>query len=75
MIGLGISKAFDRVWHKNLLAKLPAFGLPPLESFLSNLSIKVEVDGISDPRPSMLMLEFFRAQSFAYTLLSILMTF
>ena len=52
MIGLDISKAFDQVWHKNLLAKLPAFGLLPclckwLKSFLSNRSIKVEVDGIS----------------------------
>ena len=47
VIGLEISKVFDQVWHKNLLAKLPAFGLPPcrlckwLESFLSNRSIKV----------------------------------
>ena len=52
VIGLVISKAFDPVWHKHLLAKLPAFGLPPclfkgLESFLSNRSIKVEVDRIS----------------------------
>ena len=30
VIGLDISKAFDQVWHKNLLAKLPAFGLPPM---------------------------------------------
>jgi len=27
VISLGISKAFDRVWHKGLLAKLPMFGL------------------------------------------------
>ena len=27
VISLDISKAFDRVWHKDLLAKLPMFGL------------------------------------------------
>ena len=27
VISLDISKAFDRVWHKGLLAKLPMFGL------------------------------------------------
>ena len=28
VIGLDISKAFNQVWYKHLLAKLPAFGLP-----------------------------------------------
>ena len=28
VISLDISKAFDRVWYKGLLAKLPMFGLP-----------------------------------------------
>jgi hypothetical protein len=27
-ISLDIAKAFDRVWHKALLSKLPAYGLP-----------------------------------------------
>ena len=51
-VALDISKAFDQVWHKNLLAKLPAFGFRPtlhkwIESFLTNRSIKVVVDGMS----------------------------
>ena len=50
MISLHISKAFDRVWHKGLLAKLPMFGLhqTPINwigSFLSDRSIAVRVDG------------------------------
>ena len=49
-IALDISKAFDRVWHKALLAKLPSFGFPPrlcnlILSFLSSRSISVRVDG------------------------------
>ena len=50
MISLNISKAFDRVWHKGLLAKLPMFGLHHtlinwIGSFLSDRSIAVRVDG------------------------------
>ena len=50
MIYLDISKAFDRVWHKGLLAKLPMFGLHPtpitwIASFLSGRSIAIRVDG------------------------------
>ena len=50
MISLDISKAFDRVWHKGLLAKLPMFGLNQtliywIGSFLSDRSIAVRVDG------------------------------
>ena len=48
--GLDISKAFDRVWHKALLAKLPAYGFTPsfcklISNFLSNRFISVVVDG------------------------------
>ena len=50
MVALDISKAFDRVWHKTLLAKLPAYGFTPsfcklISSFLSNRFISVVVDG------------------------------
>ena len=50
-----ISKAFDRVWHKGLLAKLPKFGLHHslikwISSFLSDKSIAIRVDGyLSNP--------------------------
>ena len=51
MISLDISKAFDHVWHKGLLAKLPMFGLHPtlntwIVSFLSGRSIAVRVGGL-----------------------------
>ncbi len=44
-----ISKAFDRVWHKALLSKLPSYGLYPalcsfLSSFLAVRSIAALVD-------------------------------
>ena len=50
MVALDISKAFDRVWHASLLAKLPSFGFPPslsvlISSFLSNRVISAVVDG------------------------------
>ena len=50
VVALDISKAFDRVWHEALLAKLPSFGIPPslcdlITSFLSDRSIAVVVDG------------------------------
>ena len=50
VISLDISKAFDHVWHKGLLAKLPMFGLHPtfitwIASFLSGRSISIRVDG------------------------------
>ena len=50
VVALDISKAFDRVWHKALLAKLPAYGFTPslcllIRSFLSNRFISVVVDG------------------------------
>ena len=49
VISLDISKAFDRVWNKGLLAKLPMFGLSQtlinsIGSFLSERSIAVRVD-------------------------------
>ena len=50
VISLYIYKAFDRVWHKGLLAKLPMFGLHHtlitwISSFLSDRSIAIRVDG------------------------------
>ena len=50
MISLDISKAFNRIWHKGLLAKLSMFGLHQtlikwIGSFLSDWSIAVRVDG------------------------------
>ena len=50
VISLDIFKAFDHVWHKGLLAKLPIFGLNQtlingIGSFLSDRSIAVRVDG------------------------------
>ncbi|CAK1583471.1 unnamed protein product [Parnassius mnemosyne] len=56
-ISLDIAKAFDRVWHKALLSKLPSYGLPEklcnwITSFLADRSIKVVVDGAcSDYKP------------------------
>ncbi|CAK1593890.1 unnamed protein product [Parnassius mnemosyne] len=49
-VSLDIAKAFDRVWHKALLSKLPSYGLPEklcnwITSFLADRSIKVVVDG------------------------------
>ena len=50
VISLDISKAFDRIWHKGFLAKLPMFGLHHtlikwISSFLSDRSIAITVDG------------------------------
>ncbi len=56
-VALDISKAFDRVWHKSLLSKLPSFGFYPslcsfISSFLSDSSISAVVDGhCSSPKP------------------------
>ena len=60
VVALNISKAFDRVWHKALLAKLPAYSFTPsfcklISRFLSNCFISVVVDGTTSasfPVPS-----------------------
>ena len=49
-IALDISKAFDRVWHKSLISKLPSYGFYPsvcafISNFLSGRSIAAVVDG------------------------------
>jgi len=55
VISLDIFKAFDCIWHKGLLAKLPMFGLhypliKRISSFLSDRSIAIRVDGyLSNP--------------------------
>ncbi|CAH0397242.1 unnamed protein product [Chilo suppressalis] len=51
-ISLDIAKAFDRVWHKSLLSKLPAYGLPAqlcawVADFLHERRIRVLTDGCS----------------------------
>ena len=51
-VALDISKAFDRVWHKALISKLPSYGIYPslcafLQNFLSGRSIAAAVDGSS----------------------------
>jgi hypothetical protein len=57
VVALDISKAFDRVWHKGLIAKLPMFGIHPkliswIADFLSCRSIAVRIDGaISNQLP------------------------
>ncbi len=56
-VALNIAKAFNRVWHKSLLSKLPSFGFyPSLCSFISNFfsgrSMSAVVDGhCSSPKP------------------------
>ena len=55
VIPLNISKAFERIWRKGLLAKLPLFDLHHslitwISSFLSARSIAIRVDGyLSNP--------------------------
>ncbi|RVE54942.1 hypothetical protein evm_000309 [Chilo suppressalis] len=51
-ISLDIAKAFDRVWHKSLLSKLPAYGLPAqfcswVADFLCERRIRVITDDSS----------------------------
>ena len=51
-VSLDISKAFDRVWHKALISKLSAYGLPSklcdwLCSFLHKRRLRVLVDGFA----------------------------
>ncbi len=56
-VALNISKAFDRVFHKALIFKLPSYGFYPafcsfLSSFLSGHSNAAVVDGhCSTPKP------------------------
>ena len=50
VVGLDISKGFDRVWHKSLIFKIPFYGVylslsTFISSFLSERSIAAVVDG------------------------------
>ena len=51
-VSLDIAKAFDRVWHRVLLSKLPSYGAPEglcnwVASFLSGRSVRIVVDDFS----------------------------
>ena len=51
-VALDISKAFDRVWHADLLQKLKSYGISDqifglISSFLSNRRLRVVLDGKS----------------------------
>ena len=51
-VALDISKAFDRVWHADLLHKLKCYGISGqicglISSFLSNMRLRVALDGKS----------------------------
>jgi hypothetical protein len=57
VVSLDISKAFDRVWHKGLLHKLPAYGicgaaLQWLSSYLSERKISVVLEGATNDKLS-----------------------
>ena len=50
-----VSKAFDRVWHTDLLQKLKSYGIPGqifglISSFLSNRQLWVVLDGKSSKK-------------------------
>jgi len=50
-VSLDVAKAFDRVWHSGLIAKLPSYGFSPsliawLENYLQGRSLAVRVDGV-----------------------------
>ncbi len=48
-VTLDISKAFDRLWHKALLSKLPSYGFyPALCSFLSSLFSGRSITAVED---------------------------
>ena len=52
VVALGISKAFDKVWHAGLLHKLKSYGISGqifglISSFLSNRRLRVVLDGKS----------------------------
>ena len=51
-MALNISKAFDRIWHADLLHKLKSYGISSqifglISSFLSNKRLQVVLDGKS----------------------------
>ena len=53
-IALDISKAFDKVWHENLICKIVAYGIDSItvkwiKSFLKDRKISVVLNGSSSP--------------------------
>ena len=57
VVSLDISKAFDRVWHKGLLHKLPAYGICSaalhwLSSYLSDRKMSVVLEGTTSDKLS-----------------------
>ena len=65
VVALDISKAFDRVWHKALISKLPSFGIYPslcnlISGFLSGRSIAAVVNSHRSSFKSTLIVVFLR---------------
>ena len=81
-VALDISKAFDRVWHADLLHRLKSYGISGpifglISSFLSNRQLRVILDGKSSqeyPVNAVFLKGLFLVLHFSYyTLMTFLM--
>ena len=81
-VALDISKAFDRVWHADLLHRLKSYGISGpifglISSFLSNRQLRVILDGKSSqeyPVNAVFRKSLFLVLHFSYyTLMTFLM--